>query len=86
MGGGALPPALSSAVLEGVARAAPPRTPTHEPRLASFLWCPNCTSELQRYSAGAPIDCVICGLRLAPPDAGELAGFRAAHRDPAGDT
>lgn len=83
---GPLPQGLAETVLRAVAQAEPPHTPTHEPRLASFVWCPNCTTELQRQQAGGPIRCVICGLAMAQPDDAELAAFRASHRDPAGDT
>lgn len=83
--GGEVPPRLAQAMAEAVARVAAPHTPTHEPRLASFVACPNCTTELQRYAADQPAACVICGLQLDVPDAAEIADFRARHRDPVTD-
>ncbi|WP_183025205.1 hypothetical protein [Variovorax sp. UMC13] len=70
---------------EAVALVEAPHPPTHEPRLASFIYCPNCTTELQRYRADEDAVCVICSLRLALPDAAELADFRARHANPAAD-
>ena len=82
---GHVPTRLAHAMSEAVALVEAPHTPRHEPRLASFIYCPNCTTELQRYSAGEDAVCVICGLRLALPDPAELADCRARHRDPAED-
>lgn len=79
--GGHVPPQLAHEMADAVAVVAPPQTPTREPALASFLSCPNCTTELQRYRTDERAVCVICGLQLALPDAAELDDFRARHGD-----
>src|SRR5213082_2395822 len=67
-----------SAKLQGSLRAAvygvdAPKSAPRKPELASWLWCPNCTGELDEYDdVGRFLRCPHCALHLRGVSLGEL--------------
>jgi protein-arginine kinase activator protein McsA len=83
--GGDLPQGLDTLVRQAVGVAGEPRAAPHERSLASYVWCPNCTAELEHFRPEQPLGCVICGLSMDAPDPQELHKFRYAHPDLSSD-
>jgi hypothetical protein len=77
-----------SARLQGAIRAAvygvdPPKTSPRKPELAEWLWCPNCTAELDEYDeVGRFLRCPHCALHLRGVSLVELLEAKEDHKDP----
>jgi hypothetical protein len=59
------------------------KSPPREPELASWLWCPNCTGELDEYDdVGKFLRCPHCALHLRGVSLAELIEAKSEHGDP----
>lgn len=79
-----LSPRLGNEIRHAVYALPAPTTPSRAPGLAPFLWCPNCTAELEDYDdRQRKLKCGACGLTLKAVDYAELMEVKArAKNDP----
>lgn len=57
-------------------------TPVRAPQIASYLWCPNCTAELEEYNdRQRHLRCLACSLELPALAHFELMEIKKSHPD-----
>lgn len=77
---GGFTPQLQGSLRAAVYGVDPPKAKPREPELAAWLWCPNCTQELDEYDeAGKFLRCSQCGLHLRSVSLMELVQAKADH-------
>ncbi|RCW73827.1 hypothetical protein DES41_102141 [Pseudorhodoferax soli] len=84
--GGGYSPRLGFSIRRAVYSVDTPKEPPRQPSMAPYLWCPNCTAELEDYDGRERrLQCASCGLRLPATDQQELLEIRQDHGDIAGE-
>ena len=78
--GGGYPPPLGYSIRRAVYGVDAPATAPRSPEIAPYLWCPNCTGELEDYDGrDRRLQCSRCGLMLPATDQLPLSEIKADH-------
>lgn len=79
-GGGRFSSQLGNSIRRAVYGVDEAKTPPRQPEIAPYLWCPNCTGELEEYDVNTRrLECKACGLKLPATDQQELLEVRQHH-------
>lgn len=74
---------LGNAIKNAVYGVEPAISAPRKPLLAPYLWCPNCTAELEEYNdKQRRLRCAVCSLELSALEHFELMDIKDWHDEP----